>query len=139
MKHFIHKPPTLSDCRCGSKTIDGIDSGVPYRVDGIPLNLKGELQARITGRVTYRAVRKPGFTSVVYRTAHDIKTETGGPVVAQHTCTGIKTEHISVPDIAAMREFIDHCQPATESVEQDALLVLNRQLGATVLELPPPF
>lgn len=141
-RHFITTPPRLTECsRCKRTMIDGTDSGVPYRVDAIPLTLQGELAARVSGRATYRTVHKDSFMSVVYRTVGDIKRETGGPVVANHSCAPVAVEHIHVADVAAIREFLDHCKPAAVEQDHDQLLLLNRELGAVVTELPtdPPF
>src|SRR5438067_2808555 len=52
--HLISRRPACRPCpRCRCLMFTGIDEGVPYRTDIIPLSIHGEMAALLTGRKTF--------------------------------------------------------------------------------------
>ena len=86
-QHLISKPCVRAVCRrCRRTVLDGVDQGLPYRVDPAPLNIIGELVALASGRSSYRRVAQ---VFMVRREQWNIATDVvkGRPLVlADHSC-----------------------------------------------------
>ena len=131
-QHLISTKPSRSHCpNCGRPTLCGLDGGISYAVDLVPLNLHGELHARIAGYITYRL--ESGY--VMYRGLADINAPVTAPVLAGHNCDPINPEHIDQTQIAAIaRYLVPH-----DVVDPDVLF----QMGSAAVFVPnnanPPF
>jgi len=150
MKNFEHAVctwPRLTIChRCNRQVLDGLDAGMAYRVDVIPLTLEGEVCARLNDQRTYRIASRHVFL----RELPDIHATSDGnrpPVVAEHICAPIDTRHISqadTPDVIALIKdrYLDKATPE-QNREQVALLTIAGQFDLCVTDSPddqdPPF
>lgn len=146
-RHLVTTPPRRVTCaRCRRIVLEGIEMGAPYSVDAIPLNLPGELDARLHGRTTYRVLAG----RLALREPTDIAADTskGRPAVcATHSCTPVNPAHI---DPAHAGTFLglaaEGAEPTPEQgVEQHAMFVITGKFaGARVTTVPvddthPPF
>lgn len=147
-QHLITTTPRRATCwRCRRVTLEGTEMGAPYRVDAIPLNLHGELDARLHGRNTYRVIAG----RLALREPHDIAADTRKgrpPVCATHSCAPVNPHHV---DPAHAGTFVAlTAEPLEENPEpageQHAMFVLTgRFAGAQLTAIPvddpdlPPF
>lgn len=145
-RHLISTTPRRARCtRCRRTVLDGIDTGVPYRVDAIPLNLHGELAALITGRTSYRVSGQ----HLTWRDPNNIAADTHRgrpPVCATHSCDPVDPTHLDPTHIHRFTELATETPPTTppKDREQHALFVLTGAFaGARVIAVPaddqPPF
>lgn len=146
--HFVTTWPRKNNCpQCGQLVCDGIDQGLAYRITPVPLNLRGELEATLARRGTYRLLAN----HLVRRDIDNITTETPTtrpPVYATHTCNPPNPAHISPAHVEETQRFITdkYLEKSTETqnVEQEALLTITDVLnGGHVTSSPddpaPPF
>lgn len=146
-QHLVTTPPRRSICAsCKRVVVDGITDGLAYRIDPAPLNLLGEVTARVAGRNTYRLIAGRPYI----REHNDIEGDTRRgrpPVAATHTCTPIDPSHLDPAHVKAFTPLIREPTPeATEdqNQEQNSLFVITGVFaGARVIAVPaddpPPF
>lgn len=147
IRHFVTTWPRKNHChRCGRLTLDGLDEGLPYRIDPAPLTTEGELIARFTGNNTYRLLA----AHIVARTIENITTETPTtrpPVYATHQCEPINPHHIvteHIPNTQALitDKYLDTATPEQDT-DQQALITITDVLNGKIIESPddesPPF
>jgi hypothetical protein len=108
--------------------------GAPYCVDAIPLNLPGELDARLNGRNTYRILAG----RIALREPDDIAADTRKgrpPVCATHSCAPINPAHIDPNHVATFATLIAETPKQTpdETNEQHTMFVLSGELRGTRL------
>lgn len=127
----------------------GIDEGVPYRVEPLPLTVQAEIKAIIDGRSTYGAY--VGY--VCYRNEGRMKLDIKWgrpPVFATHKCALPATEtDIEPSGVDATTKFIERViteqehrnQPAESSEEIEALFTIADLLAGRVVAVAdkPPF
>lgn len=93
--HLVSRRPRCRPCpRCGRLTLWGLDEGVPFRVEPLPLTINAEIKAILAGLVTYGLCA--GY--VTFRDDQRIRIDTKWgrpPVVATHRCE----RHIVASDI----------------------------------------
>lgn len=136
-QYLINTMPSVARCnRCKRVTLSGLDAGMPYAVDAIPLTLIGELHARQAGRAMYRLIA--GY--VTYREAVHIRPGYDYPVIAAHRCTPVEPGHVAaehVPELMRMTE------PPRPTEEWPSLLELdpitNTLKPVPPVDQPPPF
>lgn len=146
-KYLISKRVHQSKCfKCKRVVLEGLDTGIPYRLDPIPLTVYGELVALMGRRRSYRLL--PGALFSV-REAVQMKSEQwiGRPLVlADHLCIPagqrvdsrvIESRHINT--ITQLLTGVDNAD--SDAVKHhDALMYLSIELGARVTEQnEPPF
>lgn len=146
-RHMVTTAPRRSTCNtCRRVVLDGLSDGLPYRVDAAPLNLTGEVAARIAGRMTYRLLTGRFYRRDQYDVALDART--GRPAVtATHTCTPIDPTHIDPSHAPALMQLTADPTPIStddEDLEQHSLFVITGTFaGAHVIAVPaddpPPF
>lgn len=131
-QHLVSTKPSRSHCHlCGRPTLCGLDTGVSYTVDLVPLTVAGELTARLQERSTYRL--EAGF--VMYRGLSDIRATATAPVLATHSCTPINLEHIDQTQVAAVsRYLVPH-----DVVDPDVLFQMGSDDVFTPDNADPPF
>lgn len=134
---LINTAPSATRCnRCKRVTLSGLDAGMPYSVDALPLTLEGELHARLAGRPVYRLIA--GF--VAYREAVHVRPGNDYPVIAAHRCTPVVPAHIAgahVPDFLALTEPPKPAEAWPTLLEPDP--TTNTLKPAPPIDLPPPF
>jgi hypothetical protein len=120
--------------------LDGLDQGLPYRVEALPLNIIGELVAHFSGRSSYRRVAS---VFMVRREQWNIMTDAvkGRPLVlADHSCVA------PIPILLDAKRALDVVRILATATEQDetdrvlhnaALTVLGEFPCARVID--PPF
>lgn len=126
--------------------LTGIDEGMPYRVDIIPLTIAGEIQARLTGRRMYAL--QAGY--VCYRDGGRMTLDAkyGHPaVLANHRCGEplahlADTEHIGA--ITKLVQQITSHPPygEVEEKEEDAIFSIGELLSGKIVHVyggPVPF
>lgn len=146
-RYFVTTWPRKTGCpKCGALILDGIEEGLPYRVDPAPLTLVGEILAETTGYRTYRFLAG----HIVRRTFENITTETPDtrpPVFAWHRCQPITPEHISIPHIPVTQQlitdkYLDKSTPEQDN-DQQALITISEVLAGRITSSPddqePPF
>jgi hypothetical protein len=146
--HLITTTPRRTKCeRCKRVVLDGIADGMAYRADAIPLNLHGEVAARLAGRSCYRLLA----SRLVHRDHNDIATDARRgrpPVAATHTCDPVARNHIDTTHIAAFLKLTAPPTPEAtpeEDHEQHCLFILTgafagaRITAVTVNDDPAPF
>lgn len=136
-QHLINTAPTATRChRCKRVTLSGLDCGMPYNVDAVPLTLEGELHARLADRAMYRLIA--GF--VAYREAVHIRPDSRHPVMASHSCTPIDPTHIAAEHVG---EFLRLTEPPRPVEQWPTLLEIdpttNSWKPALHADLVPPF
>jgi hypothetical protein len=144
--HFIDRKPRSEPCaRCGQLQLLFIDEGIPGRCAPMPLNIHGELAARMAGRRTY-GVHGDYLT---HRDAFRMRGDAtrGRPtVIATHACfEAVRPDWFDTRDsavreirrILAMAEKSDRVETAEES---NAMLAIAETLGGLVIsQEPAPF
>lgn len=68
--------------RCRAALLRAIVEGVPCRVDAVPATLRGELHARLRGKLSYE-MRGP---TILYREPERIAGGARGPILIEHRC-----------------------------------------------------
>lgn len=146
-RYFVTTWPRTSTChRCGRLVLDGVEEGLPYRIDPAPLTLPGELHAQLTGHRTYRLLAN----HIARRTTENITAETPTarpPVYASHQCQPLHPEHISTAHIPETQRLLTdkYLETATEDqdTDQQCLITLADVLAGRIIESPddpmPPF
>jgi hypothetical protein len=121
---FITSRPKPEQCqRCGRLQLIGLDEGVAYRVEPVPLHAHAELAARLAGRNTYAVIAG----QLAYRDQDRItgdRRHGRPPVVATHSCVrptppgDVDTSHIAT--VTALLAALVR-KPVTEpTVQADA-------------------
>lgn len=139
-RHFVTTWPRRTTCpRCRRVVLDGIEEGLPYRIDPVPLTLPGELHAQLTGNRTYWQLAN----HIVRRTTENITAETPGtrpPVYAWHQCQPPDLIHISAQHIPDTQRLITdkYLQTATpdQDTDQGCLITITDVLNGYVTESP---
>ena len=131
-QHLVSTLPSRGHCHlCGRPILCGLDAGMTYRVDLVPLNLNGELVARLGNRVTYRL--NAGF--VMYRELADIRAGQEHPVLATHICDPIDPAHIDQARVSSVsRYLVPH-----DVVDPLVLRSMTTPDLFTPADAPPPF
>jgi hypothetical protein len=102
-QHLVTTLPSRSTCnRCRRPVLCGLDAGMPYSVDLVPMNVLGELTARLSERCTYRL--RGGF--VMYRGLSDIRAGTSDPVIAAHACELAPIDHINPAHLETLARYL---------------------------------
>lgn len=144
--HLISRRPRCRPCaNCKRLQLLGIDEGLPFRVEPLPLTVGAEIAALMVGRVTYGI--HVGY--VCHRTEGRIgldKFNGRPPVVATHKCQIIvNAADVEYGHVDAMSRIIERASATKEEdkdddAELDALFSLRDLLsGGVVAELEPPF
>jgi hypothetical protein len=103
-RFLITTPPTPILCNnCNRIILNGLEAGMPYRIDPIPINVAGELAALTEGRLTYRMIAG----QIVHRAAPDMRTQPRPLVMRPHTCTPIDPSHIDTPKAPLMLAYLN--------------------------------
>lgn len=133
-QYLINTTPSPTRChRCRTVTLSGLDCGMPYMVDALPLTLQGELHARLAGRALYRLVA--GY--ITYREAVHIHPDATHPVIASHKCTPVDPTHIAsehVPTFLRLTEPPRPIEPYPTLLEVDPATNTLRPIDSA-----PPF
>jgi hypothetical protein len=140
--------------------LSGIDEGIPFRVDPIPLNATGELVAMLQGLKTFTWIVTG---NIAYRDAGRIQTEAkrGNPIVlATHRHGSVKQRRVEVgitdgyiPDPAhidaanviktqRLMEIASRTkdQPVKEyETDENAMWLLGSLMGGKVISEKAPF
>lgn len=142
--HLITTTPKTGLChKCRRVVLEGIADGMTYRADAIPLNLTGEVSARLEGRNCYRLIAG----RLVYRDHHDIASDDrhGRPaVVATHSCAPIDPSHIDPSHITTFSALATEPVPEQPEQDQHSLFVITganagARLTAVTVDEPAPF
>lgn len=146
-EHLVTTWPRRAVCSyCGRLVLEGLDLGVPYRVDAIPLTLTAEVKARLIGRRTYGIVSRHVFLRGMVDITAAAGTD-GPPVVTDHTCAPVDVGDIAQEHVAELIAMTRdrYLEPATsvQQAEQDGALLLHAAVGVRVFDSPddeePPF
>lgn len=128
--YLINIAPSATRChQCKRVTLSGLDCGMPYNVDALPLTPQGELHARLAGRPVYRLIA--GF--IAYREAEHIRPGNNHPVVAQHACAPVLLEHIAALHVPTLLRLTE---PPTAAEPWPTLLELDPATN-TLRPVPP--
>jgi len=97
----------------------GIDEGVPYRVDPVPLNVRGELKARLQKRQTFSL----HGTRVCHRNHSRMQLDDKygrPPVFATHVCdSNTTTEDIDLSHLQKANAALERASFRSEQEEED--------------------
>jgi hypothetical protein len=145
-QHLVTSRPVTRRCpRCRRLQLVGLDEGLPYRVDPVPLTLHAELNARLAGRHSFQIIAGTLAHRNQHRINHDI-TRGRPPVFVEHHChTPVKATDIDSTYLVVVNQFIDYCTPKPETTPdsdtETALFLVARQLNGRVIALAgnPPF
>lgn len=141
-RHLISRGPSVRDCqRCGCTVLAGIDEGIPYRVDTVPLNATGELTARLDGRTPYAFIAQQCTYRDISRMGTDAKYGRP-PVLATHRCGTPLAGHVATEHVGKMTAFLAgwrrvHAAEVSDVQLEDAMMVISEVLGARVIDRPP--
>jgi hypothetical protein len=145
-QHLITRRPVARRCdRCRRLQLEGIDQGLPYRVEPAPLTPHAELTAMLAGRWSYEIVADGLVYRDHLRITKDI-TRGRPPVFADHQCDNPATAtDIDTTYIGTVTQFIATCSPRpdieTDPDTENALFLVTRQLGGRIIAIDnnPPF
>lgn len=119
MTIFITSKPKPEPClRCGRLQLVGLDEGLAYRVEPVPLHAHAELAARIAGRSTYAVIAG----RLAYRDQDRITGDRHRgrpPVFATHSCARpTPPVDVDAPHIAAVTRLLAALvrKPVTEVI-----------------------
>lgn len=149
--HLISRRPRCRICaRCGRLQLLGIDEGLPYRVEPIPLTLDAEIKALMVGRITYGIHAGYVCHRTEGRMTLDVKYGRP-PVLATHKCH-IATNAVDVDSgwvgatlamiqrATAEQKVNDDGDEESAEAEVDALFTISDLLnGRVVAEQNGPF
>jgi hypothetical protein len=134
--HLISRRPVLQVCaRCRCYQLVGIDEGIPFRLDTVPLTVAGEIWAVMGNRRTY-GLHVNGHATI--RTAGRITLDAKykRPVVlAAHRCHAVPDPAlIDMPHVPVIAGLVDRAEsvPADDS-ETAALFAVVETLGGRVV------
>lgn len=150
VEHLISRRPRCRNCeRCGRLQLLGIDEGIPYRVEPLPLTVQAEIKAIIGGRITFGA--HVGY--VCYRDAGRMSLDVKWgrpPVFATHKChlpataddidpRGVDATTAFIAKVIAEQAHRD--DPVETEKEVEALFSIADLLAGRVVAgaEPPPF
>jgi hypothetical protein len=110
----------------------GIDEGLPYSVDPLPLTTEGELIAALQGRETYGWY----MGHATYRNDSRIARRPRPVVLAKHQCGQGLIAYIELSRASQMERVISllrRCnQPSEDDTEQRALITIADMLNGRV-------
>ncbi len=133
--------------------LSGLDEGQPYRVDPTPLNVQGEVRARLQRRQTYGLFGR----MVCYRDRDRIQSDAKNgrpPVLATHKCEVFaELEDVEVRHLQWCNHVVEistHAKPAESDedggweAEENAIFMISEVLSGRVIaesdvDSPPPF
>lgn len=153
--HLISRAARTTPCpRCQRPMLCGLDEGQAYRVDPTPLNVQGEVRARLQRRMTYGLFGR----MVCHRDEWRIRQDTTGgrpPVLATHRCEiYAQLEDVDVRHLKKCSDIVEACTPKKDNgepveddgwtVEENALFMISEVLSGRVIgesqdDSPPPF
>lgn len=139
-EHLVDRRPKQRECRrCRRIYLEGIDEGVPYRVDILPLSIAGELDALRCGRRTY-AIQGD---YVCHRNAMRMRGDArrGRPaILASHSCHEIvKPECYETGAVSEVQRMLRiSARSDVPQREADGILAISETLNAVIIE-PAPF
>jgi hypothetical protein len=120
---FITSRPKPEPCpRCGRLQLIGLDEGLAYRVEPVPLHAHAELAARLDGRSTYGVIAG----RLAYRDQDRItgdRRRGRPPVVATHSCVRpTPPAEVDAAHITTVTKWLASlgCKPAAVAVQSDA-------------------
>lgn len=128
---------------CAQWTFVGIDSGTPYEVDPIPITIEGEMVALTQGRFTYSV---DYGNKLFYRDHWRMQHKPRGCVFAAHHhgkpllqyCEMQYLEYVDRNIKTVVRDALRGKEELSDAEEQ-SLLLLNKQLGAVIIDGEPPY
>lgn len=130
----VTKPPVATECpRCGRIVLDGLDDGIPYRVDPLPVTIGAEAKARACGRYSYSLDGTPRLRDL-HRVTRD---QNRLPVLLDHDCSELNPETVDTRFVNQVREVAANAVPA--DTDHESLLLLRQVLGVRVYADEPPF
>jgi hypothetical protein len=134
--------------------LSGLDEGRAYRVDPTPLNVQGEIRARLQRRMTYGVFGR----MVTYRDQGRIGLDAKNgrpPVLATHRCEiYAQLEDVDVVYLQKCNAIVEACTPKKDTgepvdddgwtAEENALFMISEVLSGRVIgesqdDSPPPF
>ena len=148
--HLISRRPRCRTCeQCGRLQLLGIDEGIPYRVEPLPLTIQAEIRAIIGGRITYGA--HVGYVCMRNEGRMTLDVKWGRPpVFATHKChlpataedidpSGVEATTAFIAKVIAEQEHRD--DPVETATEVEALFSIADLLSGRVVasDGPPPF
>lgn len=149
--HLISRRPQATQCpRCLRIMLVGIDEGVPFKVEPVPLTVSAEIKARMEGRKTFST--SAGY--VAHRSASRMKSDLkyGRPAVfATHNCKTVPApEEIQMSQVDATTRMMagrkKKMGKQTPELMQDyeALFTISDMLAGRIIAIqsfgePAPF
>lgn len=135
MINYRTKPPTATLCpRCGRIVLDGLDDGIPYRLDPLPVTIATETVARNQRGYSYSLIDGLPRLRDVNRVKRDLGTR---PVLLEHDCAPLDAATVDPRFIETVRTLTANAVPA--DADHDALLLLRSHLGSRVYADAPPW
>lgn len=132
---LVTQGPKAVFCRrCGRIVLDGLDDGVPYRLDPLPVTIAAERVARTARRYSFSVIDGSPRLRDLHRVRMDLNTR---PVLLEHSCEPLDATTVDARFIQSIKGVTAGAVPS--DAEHDALLLLRSVLGARVYADAPPF
>lgn len=158
--NLISRRPRCRPCpKCGRLNLLGIDEGVPFRVEPLPLTVQGEIRALLNGQITYGI--HAGYVCFRDQGRMTLDAKWGRPpVCATHKCDFVITSKDIEPGaVGAIVKLIDRAtaekarNPDREESEDEHIEPIytiwnllkgkviaegpHGQIGLQLVDLPP--
>jgi hypothetical protein len=140
---LLCEAPVLAQCEgCGRRVLRGIDQGLLYKVDPLPINETGELVAKLNNRSSYRII---GDRLLTFRDHFNIsqdRLKNRPAVLASHICGPVNLAYLDpgkVVSVAAYLSTIDQAYLPDEPFYEAMRIIQGILPAVAVNSDEPPF
>ena len=141
-EQLTDRKPQPQQChKCSRMVLAGVDAGIPYAVEPLPLTVDAEMQAIRGGRRTY-AIQGDYVTHRSLARIRGDLTRGRPAVLAEHDCADVSETGIAIDAIGEVQRLLrlKHSESMPDGKEFGLLSMLSRSLNAVIIEMKPaPF
>lgn len=133
--YFVDRKIRLDECpRCHVRQFVGVAEGLPFKVDPIPVTIKGELVARLQERWTYGV--NFGIRKLFYRDDIRMRHIPRGAVLADHKCGKELYDHVEIPYIRPINDLVERLKPREPEPEilENSIMTIAHVLGGKMID-----